>query len=1010
MLSITRRPRAAVGLVVVLLLTAICVPASGSVDPGFLPIASKALSAENLPNHIVLPDGRYVIWAASITVDGTSGQILRLNQNGTVDGSFSYCGCLLTSVTRILRQADGKLLVSGSGPDFQARIVRLNENGSHDQTFSSVLGGFSHIQSVAELWAVQPDGRILATVSGSLGSGFHSGYLVRLNADGSVDPGFSQLGYDGGRLITTYVRALELDPAGRFYLATVTFSGGGSSVSVRRYLSGGTADTSWEAPVISGQSFPNLLNVSSLALQSDGSLIISGSFTTVNGVPKADFARVLPAGNVDLGFSTSGIGSGGGTVRVLASGKLMVVSGARLYRLNGDGSTDAGFSLPAAVSSVATAFSVDGVGRIVFAGQSSTGDYRMFRLEQDGAADPSFNPNATRLGEVHSAVRMGDGRIIVAGNFIQINGAPKRSVARINPDGTLDGSFDGGTGFSSPPTSLALQADDRIIAVGSFSSYNGQPAAGFARINADGSLDQAFAPAVQGVYGAVPQPDGKILIFGGFETVNGISRPRIARLNPDGSLDGGFAVSIAGGVVYSVVVQADGKLIVGGSFSGVDGFNRSNLVRLNANGSLDQSLNASGISSVRTVIVQPDGRYLCVLIGASVPIVRRNPDGSADDGFAAPSFSSSDLRINAADLRPDGSVIVGGNFSGVGLAVRRNLVRLGPNGTLDRLFLPAGADLEVRALVPQPDGKLVVAGDFSKLGGENRGAIGRIVPGSFTRVVNFDFDGDGRADPAVFRPSENKWYILRSSDFGVTQTVFAIPGDRPVPADFDGDGITDIAIFRPSAGDWWSLSTISNAQMFAHLGAAGDIPLPSDINGDGRADYVVYRPGNFNWYRVASSNGAATNIQFGAAGDKPVIGDVDGDGIADPVIYRPSTGDWWWRSSVDAVQRAVKWGIASDVPAPADFDGDGKTDFAVYRPADGLWYIRNSADSTYTIVKFGIAEDKPVPADYDGDGRSDIAVYRPSTGVWYLLRSTAGFAAYQFGLQTDIPAAGAFVP
>ncbi|MBK8811665.1 MAG: VCBS repeat-containing protein [Acidobacteria bacterium] len=993
-------------------ISALSVRASGEIDPAFAPVPSKALVENSITGQLVQPDGKIVVWGTDLAVDSKFGQIVRLSDNGTADPGFSFCGCLLTSVTKVVRQPDGKFLVGGSGLDFQGRIVRLNADGSHDSSFNSVLGGFSHIQSTADVIAVQADGRVFATIAGQVIGGFHSGYLVRLNSDGSVDTSFTQIAYDGGRIIFGYVRGFELDPNGRFYMAIVTFSAFSSSISLRRYAPDGTVDTTWEAPTFGPSG--SLQNIGDLALQPGGALLVSGTFTSVNGVAKTNLVRILPAGNVDLNFTATVPGIGGvGEIAILQNGKILATAAGLLVRLNADGSTDSGFTHPVGITSVANRFVLDSAERIVAYAQSGS-VYRLFRLQSNGPVDTGFNPNLTILAETYTQAVQSDGKLIVAGTFSQINGTPKSSIGRLNSDGTLDGSFDGGTGFDLPPISLSVQNDGKIIAAGGFNSYNGISLPGLARLNNDGSLDQTFTPTVASVYGATVLSDGKILIYGPFTTVNGVTRERLVKLNGDGSLDNSVTASIANGAVYSAVEVPGGGFVVGGSFNGVDGFNRSNLVRLNSNGSLDQTFNATGVATVNSIIVQPDGKFVCVY-GAGSPsaIGRRNTDGSNDTGFVSPTLllnGSSDQRIHTVTRQSDGSLLLGGLFDSVNNSQRSNIIRLAPNGSLDRLFLPRGANAPVRSMVTRPDGKVYVAGDYSRIGDSARAGLALVTPGAFTRVVPFDFDGDGRSDIAVFRTSENKWYILRSSDWQVTQTIFAIPGDRSAPADFDGDGKTDVAIYRPSLGDWWSLSTASNTQVFAHLGASGDIPLPSDISGDGRADYVVYRPSNFIWYRSASSNGAASQWQFGAAGDKPVIGDVDGDGKTEPVIFRPSTGDWWWQSSIDNVQRAVHWGIATDVPAAGDYDGDGKTDFAVYRPSEGNWYIRNSSNDSYTIIKFGIAEDKPVPADYDGDGRIDIAVYRPSTGVWYLLKSTEGFAAYQFGIATDFPVQNAFVP
>jgi len=987
--------------------------ATGDVDPGFVPVPAGILQSQSSIGLIVQTDGRTIIWGANFAVDAQAkGQIARLNVDGSVDTSFAYCGCLLGGVTNVGLQPDGKLIVAGTSLSSQSKVVRLNTDGSQDLSFNSAFT-LAFVYSASEFFAVQPDGKLLVTTAGSVGSGFHAGYLVRLNSDGSTDTTFTPAGYDGGRTIFGNLRSIAIDVAGKIYWAVTTYSGGSSGTSLRRLNADGTNDSSYEAPNITG-AFGSGLDIQSIILQTDQALVVGGRFDTVNGVAKKDLVRILPAGNVDLTFNPPALTSSVQQVGVVTGGKVLITSGGKLMRFNSDGSADASFIHPATVNLVYKKWAVDPLDRIIFFGQSDVSTDRYFRLNSAGNVDASFYPNAGIFGTVSTIVRQSDGKFVVAGSFTRMNGTLRPSFARINVDGTIDNSFDPGIGFDVIPRVMVLQSDGKLLVAGDFTSYNGTPKAGFARINSDGTLDTAFVPLINSVYDISIQGDSKLLVSGGFVTVNGVTRERVARLNSDGTLDTTFTAVISSGTVYAAVQLDDGKYLVGGSFTGVDGFNRSNLVRLNNNGTIDQAFNPGSITSVDTIRVLADGKFLC-LIGFGWPsaIVRRNSDGTADTTFAAPTFTSnnsSDLRLQALTVQSDNSILIGGTFNYVNGASRNYFVRLSADGQLDQLFMQYGANGAVRTLAALPDGNVVVGGDFSRIDSSTRAGIAKVIPGLFARVTPFDFDGDGKADVSVFRPSENKWYVLRSSDFGLTQQIFAIAGDVPVPADYDGDGKTDIAIFRPSSGDWWSLSTLDGGQKYAHWGAAGDIPRPSDYTGDGRADYIVFRPSTNQWLRMSSSNGSSDNKNFGLAGDKPVTGDFDGDGKSDIAIYRPSDGNWWWQSSVDNIQRATRWGIDSDIPTPADFDGDGKTDFAVFCPSTGVWYIINSNNGSFLIGPFGTPGDKPVAGDYDGDGKADIAIFRPSTGIWHLLRSTSGYTGFQFGISTDIPTENAFIP
>ena len=259
-----------------------------------------------------------------------------------------------------------------------------------------------------------------------------------------------------------------------------------------------------------------------------------------------------------------------------------------------------------------------------------------------------------------------------------------------------------------------------------------------------------------------------------------------------------------------------------------------------------------------------------------------------------------------------------------------------------------------------------------------------------------DFDGDGEAETSVYR--SGAWFILRSSDNGVTAIQFGVLTDVPVPADYDGDGKTDIALYRNGA--WFILRSGDNGVTAIQFGVLTDVPVPADYDGDGKTDIALYRSGT--WFILRSSDNGITAVTFGeVAGDIPVPADYDGDGKTDIALYR--NGTWFiLRSSDNGITGVTFGGLAGDLLVPADYDGDGKTDIALYR--NDTWFILRSSDNGITGVTFGgVAGDIPVPADYDGDGKADMALYR--SGTWFILRSSDNGITGTIwgGLAQDVP-------
>lgn len=344
--------------------------------------------------------------------------------------------------------------------------------------------------------------------------------------------------------------------------------------------------------------------------------------------------------------------------------------------------------------------------------------------------------STTSTAVVFKMAQQSDSKIVVVGIFSRYQTGTSGGITRINLDGSIDSTFNsGGLGFGTNFTySVLIQPDGKILACGEFTTYNSVAANRIVRINPDGSRDTSFNIGTgfnTTVRCIAIQPDGKILAGGTFTTYNGVTANRIIRLNSDGSIDSSFntGTGFSNNQVNDIKIQSDGKIYVAGNFSGYNGVSTAatnSFLRLNSNGSLDSTFNKtlSFGSQIYTICIQSDGK---VIVGGnycpggpSLPcgIIRFNADGSLDNIFVKPGFySSPDIR--SILQQPDGKLLIFGDFSKYETAYSTNAIRINLNGSIDSSVVQFNENsARSSGLFTLYDAMLLGSGDVLTCGGE----------------------------------------------------------------------------------------------------------------------------------------------------------------------------------------------------------------------------------------------------------------------------------------------------
>lgn len=788
-----------------LTLTTFVFAQDGTIDTSFNPVTGAN-------NGVVLTatkqsDGKLIVGGDFTILNNTSySKLGRLNTDGTLDTTFTLGTGFNNTVNAVTLQPDGKIIVVGNFTMYNGtatnRIARLNSNGTLDTTFTIGTGANLAIHGAT----LQADGKIIIVGEFVLFNGTPKNKIARLHADGTIDTTFTTAVVND----TIYSCIIQTDGkvvvAGRF----TSFSAVPSNRIVRLEANG-TVDATFNTSNAADG------HIKTMCLQPDGKILIGGYFTTYNGTPAKNIARLNADSTLDATFNT---GTGLDSIYTTyinsivrqSDGKLLIggvfdtyngTNCENIARLNNNGTIETAFSTGtySGTTAAVNAIVIQSNGKILLGGAfgNCKGYIRnqIASLNANGSFDTGFYPyfaNGRGPNNLVTAITtLPDGKMFIGGYFETYNGIAVKNFAKLNADGTIDPTFNTtGTGANSGVNKILVLPNNKIMIVGDFTSYNGITANRIARLNADGTLDTTFNVGGSGSPSAIHtialQADGKMIIGGDFYNYNGSPGNFIARINANGSKDTSFN-NRPGGSVWSLLIQADGKIIVGGTFATYnDTVPTGAIIRLNSDSTLDTTFNSGGTGAtgggfqVVSTSRQADGKI--IVTGAfnaynDIPnrnIVRINSNGTLDTSFNCTTVSVGAVYDSA--IQNDGKIIIGGAISSpFNGFTGKSIMRLNSDGTLDTsLIQGTGFGAAVRALKIQTDGKILVGGNFVDYNGMPLNYLTRL-NGTSTLGLN-DFNKEISIN--LF-PNPAKNYLNFSLPMGITSTsyeVFDITGKK----------------------------------------------------------------------------------------------------------------------------------------------------------------------------------------------------------------------------------------